>query len=83
MAQRTTTPSKDSELICCCFLIHFADSPIFKSRRLLSEVAWEKCDLEIEHARNYTDRDSWHAPNIAYVWLALYIFCVLVIFLGN
>ena len=63
------------------FLI--ADETIFRSRHLLALVAWEQCDFEIGHERNYSFRESWWTPSKAYGWLTLYIICVLIIFVGK
>ncbi|XP_078379256.1 sodium/potassium/calcium exchanger 4-like isoform X2 [Oculina patagonica] len=62
--------------------LELTDESIFRSRHLLSTVEWETCNFEIGHARNYSNRESWWAPTKAYGWLALHIFCVLVIFIA-
>ena len=55
----------------------------FLSRHLLSTVEWETCNFEIGHERNYSNRESWTTRPEAYGWLALYIFCILIIFIGK
>lgn len=62
--------------------LELTDESIFRSRHLLSTVEWETCNFEIGHARNYSNRDSWWAPTEAYGWLALHVFCILVIFIA-
>lgn len=54
----------------------------FLSRHLLSTVEWETCNFEIGHERNYSNRESWTTRPEAYGWLALYIFCILIIFIA-
>ncbi|XP_058950478.2 sodium/potassium/calcium exchanger 3 isoform X3 [Pocillopora verrucosa] len=62
--------------------LELTDGSVFQSRHLLSSVEWETCNFEIGHSRNYSTRETWWAPKEAYGWLALHIFCVLVIFVA-
>lgn len=58
------------------------DEAVFRSRHLLSSVEWEKCDFEVGNKRNYSDPGSWRTVNSAYGWVCLYVFGILVIFIG-
>lgn len=53
----------------------------YSSRHLLS-TAWEQCDFEIGHTRNYSDPDSWYSPASAKQWVILYVFMILIIFVA-
>lgn len=59
----------------------YASNTAASGRKLLSTVAWEQCDFEIGHVRNYSDPESWYNSNsISYAWVALYLVLVLIVF---
>lgn len=51
-------------------------------RHLLSGVAWEQCDMEIGHSRNYSVPSSWHSPTSALNWVLLYVVLIIIIFVA-
>jgi len=54
----------------------------YSTGRHLLTVAWEKCDFEIGHERNYSDPSSWNTPSKAFYWIPLYVFLIIVIFVA-